>query len=115
MTVVTNRHRFLVAKTSLLLVLAQVGTTPAREQDNMILIAARGVTVGTNEVERKEIAERFDGSVVYPRMEFCTDNGAMIAVAGALRLAEASDAGEIMAKARWSLASLESPQSSREN
>ena len=50
-------------------------------------------------------------------MEFCTDNGAMIAVAGALRLAEARDAGEIKALARWPLASLEAPQSisNREN
>ena len=77
------------------------------------IVVAGGV--GANKLLRKEIAERFDGTVVYPRMEFCTDNGAMIAVAGALRLAEASDAGEIMAKARWPLASLESPQSSREN
>jgi N6-L-threonylcarbamoyladenine synthase len=77
------------------------------------IVVAGGV--GANKLLRKEIAERFDGSVVYPRMEFCTDNGAMIAIAGALRLAEASDAGEIMAKARWSLASLESPQSNREH
>jgi N6-L-threonylcarbamoyladenine synthase len=77
------------------------------------IVVAGGV--GANKLLREEIAERFDGSVVYPRMEFCTDNGAMIAVAGALRLAEARDAGEIMAKARWSLASLESPQVNREN
>jgi N6-L-threonylcarbamoyladenine synthase len=79
------------------------------------IVVAGGV--GANKLLRKEIAERFEGTVVYPRMEFCTDNGAMIAVAGALRLAEARDAGEIMAQARWSLASLEAPQSNlnREN
>ena len=81
----------------------------AKSQGLGRIVVAGGV--GANKLLRKEIAERFDGSVVYPRMEFCTDNGAMIAVAGALRLAEASDAGEIMAKARWSLASLTSPQS----
>ena len=79
------------------------------------IVVAGGV--GANKLLRKEIAERFDGTVVYPRMEFCTDNGAMIAVAGALRLAEARDADEIMAKARWSLASLQAPKSNsiREN
>ena len=79
------------------------------------IVVAGGV--GANKLLRKEIAERFAGTVYYPRMEFCTDNGAMIAVAGALRLAEAREAGEIMAQARWSLASLEVPQTSndREN
>ena len=48
--------------------------------------------VGANKLLRKEMAERFDGEVYYPRMAFCTDNGAMIAVAGALRLAEADKA-----------------------
>ena len=83
----------------------------AKSQGLDRIVVAGGV--GANQLLRKEIAERFDGSVVYPRMEFCTDNGAMIAVAGALRLTEARDAREIMAIARWSLASLESPQSSR--
>ncbi len=79
------------------------------------IVVAGGV--GANKLLRKEIAERFDGTVFYPRMEFCTDNGAMIAVAGALRLAEAREAGEIMAQARWSLASLQVPRTSndREN
>ena len=35
--------------------------------------------------------------------------GAMIAVAGALMLADAGEAGEILARARWPLASLERP------
>ena len=79
------------------------------------IVVAGGV--GANKLLRKEIAERFAGTVYYPRMEFCTDNGAMIAVAGALRLAEARDAGEIMAQARWSLESLQVPHTSndREN
>jgi N6-L-threonylcarbamoyladenine synthase len=42
-------------------------------------------------------------------MAFCTDNGAMIAVAGALRLADASNAAEIRAQARWSLDTLSPP------
>ena len=66
--------------------------------------------VGANRLLRAEMARRFDGRVYYPRFEFCTDNGAMIAVAGALRLAEADSAREILARARWSLESLAEPR-----
>jgi len=59
---------------------------------------------------RKEMAERFEGEVYYPRLAFCTDNGAMIAVAGALRLAEADTPSEIRAQARWSLEALGVPR-----
>ena len=71
------------------------------------IVVAGGV--GANKLLRKEIAERFEGEVYYPRMAFCTDNGAMIAVAGALRLVEAGKAGEIRAQARWSLETLGVP------
>jgi N6-L-threonylcarbamoyladenine synthase len=72
------------------------------------IVVAGGV--GANKLLRKEIAEHFDGSVFYPRMEFCTDNGAMIAIAGALRLAEATPADEIKVRSRWSIASLDVPR-----
>lgn len=65
--------------------------------------------VGANRLLRQDMAERFPGEVFYPRFEFCTDNGAMIAVAGAMRLAEAGTAGEIKATARWSLEKLAAP------
>ena len=65
--------------------------------------------VGANKLLRKEMAERFEGDVYYPRLAFCTDNGAMIAVAGALRLADAGAINEIRAQARWSLESLGIP------
>ena len=71
------------------------------------IVVAGGV--GANKLLRKDIAERFDGEVYYPRLAFCTDNGAMIAVAGALRLAEANQAAEIKAQARWSLETLATP------
>ena len=71
------------------------------------IVVAGGV--GANRLLRREIAERFDGSVFYPRMEFCTDNGAMIAIAGALRLAEAKPVDEIKVQSRWSIASLDVP------
>lgn len=80
----------------------------ARSHGLRRIVVAGGV--GANKLLRKEIAERFDGSVFYPRMEFCTDNGAMIAVAGALRLAEAVPADEIKVQSRWSMSSLGVPQ-----
>jgi len=73
------------------------------------IVVAGGV--GANKLLRKDIAERFDGEVYYPRLAFCTDNGAMIAVAGALRFAEADQAAEIKAQARWSLETLATPAS----
>ena len=79
----------------------------ARERGLDRIVVAGGV--GANRLLRKEMAERFDGDVYYPRLEFCTDNGAMIAVAGALRLADARQAREIRAQARWSLAELTAP------
>ena len=71
------------------------------------IVVAGGV--GANRLLRNDMVERFPGEVFYPRFEFCTDNGAMIAVAGAMRLSEAQDAGEIRAQARWSLDSLSVP------
>ena len=71
------------------------------------IVVAGGV--GANKLLRSDIARRFDGRVYYPRLQFCTDNGAMIAVAGALRLAEAGPVDAIRATARWSLESLSAP------
>lgn len=71
------------------------------------IVVAGGV--GANRLLRQDLAARFDGTVYYPRLAFCTDNGAMIAVAGAMRLAEAGAAGEIRAQARWPLESLQAP------
>ncbi len=73
---------------------------------NRIVVAGG---VGANRLLRAEITERFSGDVFYPRFEFCTDNGAMIAAAGAFRLAEAEKASDIKAKARWSLDTLNPP------
>ena len=79
----------------------------ARNQSLDRVVVAGGV--GANKLLRAEVARRFDGEVHYPRMEFCTDNGAMIAVAGALRAEQAKPAGEIKAQARWSLETLGPP------
>ncbi|MCH8249374.1 MAG: tRNA (adenosine(37)-N6)-threonylcarbamoyltransferase complex transferase subunit TsaD [Proteobacteria bacterium] len=73
---------------------------------NRIVVAGG---VGANRLLRKEMVKHFTGDVFYPRFEFCTDNGAMIAIAGAMRLADAEDAAEIRAVARWSLDTLDVP------
>lgn len=80
----------------------------AAKQEGLERIVIAG-GVGANTLLREEMASRFEGKVFYPRLEFCTDNGAMIAVAGALRLADAASAAEIRAQARWSLDTLTAP------
>jgi N6-L-threonylcarbamoyladenine synthase len=79
----------------------------ARSEGLERIVVAGGV--GANRLLRHEMAERFEGEVYYPRLAFCTDNGAMIAVAGAMRLAEAGEASDIRAQPRWSLESLGVP------
>ena len=71
------------------------------------IVVAGGV--GANRILRDELAAQFQGRVFYPRPEFCTDNGAMIAVAGSMRLADAAAPDQIVATARWPLASLLPP------
>ena len=79
----------------------------AREKSAERVIVAGGV--GANRLLRRTLAERFEGAVYYPKMRFCTDNGAMIAVAGALRMSDAEEPDTIRATARWSLESLAQP------
>ena len=55
----------------------------------------------------KELLARLGGDVFFPRHEFCTDNGAMIAYAGCLRLmAGQRENLEINLHARWGLEAL---------
>jgi len=78
------------------------------QQECKTLVIAGGV--GANKRLRSVLAEMIKdlgGQLYYPRIEFCTDNGAMIAQAGCLRLM----AGErqplaIDARARWSMQEL---------
>jgi N6-L-threonylcarbamoyladenine synthase len=77
-----------------------------KERSNSIVVAGG---VGANVILRAELARRFQGKVFYPRPEFCTDNGAMIAIAGAFRMADAASPGQIEARARWPLESLSPP------
>ncbi|MGI9308000.1 MAG: tRNA (adenosine(37)-N6)-threonylcarbamoyltransferase complex transferase subunit TsaD [Gammaproteobacteria bacterium] len=71
--------------------------------------------VGANRLLREDLVRRFPGTVFFPRPEYCTDNGAMIAHAGALRLADGESAESIRAQARWSLEGLAEPGQSTEN
>jgi len=73
------------------------------------LVIAGGVSANIRLREKlKSLTKNLDANVYYPRPEFCTDNGAMIAYAGCQRL----NAGQIQdldfsATARWPIESLE--------
>jgi len=73
------------------------------------LVIAGGV--GANRKLRAQLADaaqREGFRVYFPRLEFCTDNGAMIALAGALRLqAGLHDDMAIKVQPRWDLESLQ--------
>ncbi len=72
------------------------------------LVVAGGV--GANRQLRAELermAARGGSRVYFPALEYCTDNGAMIAFAGALRLAAGqADPGPLDVLPRWSLEDL---------
>jgi len=76
------------------------------------LVVAGGV--GANRRLRARLADAAQAAgaeVFYPRLEFCTDNGAMIAYAGMLRLAAGeAAASSIEARARWDLETLRPPR-----
>ncbi|MFI4941256.1 MAG: tRNA (adenosine(37)-N6)-threonylcarbamoyltransferase complex transferase subunit TsaD, partial [Burkholderiales bacterium] len=70
------------------------------------LVVAGGV--GANQLLRSRLTEdiaKRGGKVFYPDLEFCTDNGAMIAFAGALRLAQQQGKKDYRfnVKPRWDL------------
>jgi N6-L-threonylcarbamoyladenine synthase len=69
--------------------------------------------VGANRRLRTELnkaASKRGFEVFYPRMEFCTDNGAMIAFAGAMRLKHATPGNHAFSiRPRWDLEELSSP------
>ena len=74
------------------------------------LVVAGGV--GANAQLRQKLSHRLTAlgaTVFFPELEFCTDNGAMIALAGALRLQHINNAprtaDRFTVKARWQLES----------
>ncbi len=77
------------------------------------LVVAGGVSAN------RQLRARFrdlEADVFYPRLEFCTDNGAMIAYAGAIRLVAGEQKGlSFGARPRWSLDELQPPAHLPEN
>ncbi|ETS33002.1 tRNA N6-adenosine(37)-threonylcarbamoyltransferase complex transferase subunit TsaD [Photorhabdus temperata] len=72
------------------------------------LVMAGGVSANlTLRTRMKEVMAKLGGEVFYARPEFCTDNGAMIALAGMIRLkGGVSDSLGVAVKARWALSEL---------
>ena len=77
------------------------------------LVVAGGVGANRRLRERLDAqAERTGFRVFYPELELCTDNGAMIAFAGALRLEAAAPgpgSGAFSVRPRWPLQALSRP------
>jgi len=69
------------------------------------LVVAGGVGANQSLRERLgQVVRRLGAELYFPRTEFCTDNGAMIALAGCLRLAAGMRGGQGMsAQAHWEL------------
>jgi N6-L-threonylcarbamoyladenine synthase len=69
------------------------------------LVIAGGVGANTRLRERlADVAQAACAELYFPRAEFCTDNGAMIALAGCLRLAAGMHDGRtVNARANWEL------------
>ena len=90
-------------------VLAIKAITALKQSGLKQLVVAGGV--GANQLLRKQLSEsakKIGCQVYYPDLEFCTDNGAMIAFAGALRLQqqEARRDYRFNVKPRWDLQEL---------
>ena len=79
-----------------------------QQTESTRLVIAGGVSANTRLRQRlEEMVKKEKASVYYPRLEFCTDNGAMIAFAGCQRLLAGQHENlEFYAKPRWDLESL---------
>jgi len=81
-----------------------------QETGHQRLVVAGGVSA--NRKLREQLQQRvmqLGGQVFYPRLEFCTDNGAMIAYAGYMRLRAGHAPAPMAVTARWPLDSLTAP------
>lgn len=73
-----------------------------KETDTTQLVVSGGV--GANKLLRSELltrAERMGVKVFFPRPEFCTDNGAMVAYLGYERFKRQQSTEKVNLKARW--------------
>ena len=84
----------------------------ALEQEGITSLVASGGVAANRQLRTalEKTATRLNGRVYFPRLEFCTDNGAMIALAGAIRLV----AGEfeelaVSVRPRWPVDQLDAP------
>lgn len=74
------------------------------------LVVAGGV--GANRALRDRLqamARKRAWQLAFPRLQFCTDNGAMIAFAGALRLQAGESDDALLVQPRWDMATLQEP------
>ena len=74
------------------------------------LVVSGGVSANRSlRAELDQMAHKHQYQVFYPQMEFCTDNGAMIAFAGHLRLSrgQRTESHEVAIRPRWNLEELE--------
>lgn len=87
-------------------VLAAKSLAALAQSGRSALVVAGGVGANLRLRERLlRVVEARGGRVYFPDIAFCTDNGAMIALAGALRLSHARPAGGAFdVRPRWELA-----------
>ena len=82
----------------------------ALQQESLSRLVISGGVSANAELRRQagQLCAELGGQAFYPRLEFCTDNGAMIALVGALRL-QAGDRTNLRVeiKPRWSLQDLQ--------
>jgi len=68
--------------------------------DSLVMVGG----VAANSKLRDTLKKEIDAKIYYPRREFCTDNGAMVAYNGWLRLSAGEEEGlEVRVKPRWPL------------
>ena len=89
-----------------------------QQEESSRLVIAGGVSANTHLRERlSQALTKINARVYYPAPRFCTDNGAMIAFAGSLRLqaGQRDDAGAdstVGVRARWPMEELTAPSAS---
>ena len=84
-----------------------------RQEKLKTLVVAGGVAANRKlRALLDETIASIDGELYFPRLEFCTDNGAMIAYAGAFRLLAGESSGnDVTVRPRWALQEMTEPGS----